>query len=141
MPLYEYKCEKCGDVFEKLQKFSDEPVAIHEKCGGAVHRLISTSALLFKGSGFYVNDYAKSGSPGSANGGKKEGDGSAGGKDKESAGSSKESTAGASSDSTKSDAAKSDSSKSTGSSEGSKDTSKPAPATAPATSSTSSDKK
>ena len=60
MPLYEYKCEKCGDVFEVRQKFSDEPLTVHEKCGGAVQRLISTSAFQFKGSGWYVTDYARS---------------------------------------------------------------------------------
>jgi|SRR5947207_14732732 len=59
MPLYEYKCNSCGDVFEIIQKFSDSPLSIHEKCGGAVERLISTSALQFKGSGWYVNDYGK----------------------------------------------------------------------------------
>jgi putative FmdB family regulatory protein len=61
MPIYEYRCEKCGKVFEKMQKFSDAPVTVHEDCGGAVERLISTSALMFKGSGFYITDYAKSG--------------------------------------------------------------------------------
>jgi putative FmdB family regulatory protein len=61
MPLYEYKCQSCGAVFEVRQKFSDEPVAVHKECGGAVERLISTSALRFKGSGFYVNDYARKG--------------------------------------------------------------------------------
>jgi putative FmdB family regulatory protein len=71
MPLYEYQCENCGDVFELIQKFSDEPLSVHEKCGGPVHRLISAPALQFKGSGWYVNDYAKGGS----NGGKKDGDG------------------------------------------------------------------
>lgn len=60
MPLYEYKCDQCGDVFELIQKFSDEPLTVHEKCGGPVHRLVSVSALQFKGSGWYVNDYAKS---------------------------------------------------------------------------------
>lgn len=64
MPLYEYKCDNCGDVFELIQRFSDEPLTVHEKCGGPVHRLISTSALMFKGSGFYVNDYAKAGKSG-----------------------------------------------------------------------------
>ena len=59
MPLYEYKCQSCGDVFEIIQKFSDEPLAVHETCGGKVDRLISTSALQFKGSGWYVNDYGK----------------------------------------------------------------------------------
>ena len=61
MPLYEYKCENCGEVFEVRQKFSDEPVTVHEKCGGKVHKLISTSALKFKGTGWYVTDYAKGG--------------------------------------------------------------------------------
>src|SRR6266436_4848892 len=59
MPLYEYKCHSCGDVFEIIQKFSDTPLAVHENCGGTVERLISTSALQFKGSGWYVNDYGK----------------------------------------------------------------------------------
>ena len=61
MPLYEYKCENCGEVFEVRQNFSDEPVAVHEKCGGRVNRLISTSAFNFKGSGWYATDYAKGG--------------------------------------------------------------------------------
>jgi putative FmdB family regulatory protein len=73
MPLYEYQCENCGDVFELIQKFSDTPLATHEKCGGPVHRLISRSALQFKGSGFYITDYAKGGST-AGNGGKKDGD-------------------------------------------------------------------
>src|SRR5580704_10023150 len=66
MPIYEYKCESCGKKFEVLQKFSDEPLLIHPECGGKVDKLISTSALQFKGSGWYVNDYAKgaTGKPG-----------------------------------------------------------------------------
>jgi putative FmdB family regulatory protein len=59
MPLYEYACEKCGERFEVMQKFSDAPLAMHEKCGGPVHRLISAPALQFKGSGWYITDYAK----------------------------------------------------------------------------------
>lgn len=60
MPLYEYHCDHCGKRFEVLQKFSDAPLAIHEECGGGpVEKLISTSALQFKGSGWYVNDYGK----------------------------------------------------------------------------------
>ena len=59
MPLYEYACDKCGDRFEVMQKFSDEPLTTHEKCGGSVHRLISAPALQFKGSGWYITDYAK----------------------------------------------------------------------------------
>jgi putative FmdB family regulatory protein len=59
MPLYEYKCQSCGEKFEIIQKFSDKPLEVHEKCGGGpVERLISTSALQFKGSGWYVTDYA-----------------------------------------------------------------------------------
>lgn len=61
MPLYEYKCDNCGEVFEVMQKFADEPVAVHQKCGGPVHRLMSSPALQFKGSGWYVNDYGKGG--------------------------------------------------------------------------------
>jgi putative FmdB family regulatory protein len=71
MPLYEYQCDKCGDVFEVMQKFVDEPLTVHEKCGGAVHRLISAPALQFKGSGWYVNDYAKGGNSAPPNGGSK----------------------------------------------------------------------
>ena len=62
MPLYEYKCDACGQVFEVKQSFSDSPLATHEGCGGAVERLISAPALQFKGSGWYITDYAKSGS-------------------------------------------------------------------------------
>ena len=68
MPLYEYKCENCGEQFEAMQKFADAPLTVHEKCGGSVHRLISAPALQFKGSGWYITDYAKSGSGSSANG-------------------------------------------------------------------------
>ena len=64
MPLYEYQCQKCSQVFEVIQRFSDEPLATHPDCGGTVERLISTSALVFKGSGFYITDYAKSGGGG-----------------------------------------------------------------------------
>jgi putative FmdB family regulatory protein len=62
MPLYEYKCNQCGSVFERIQKFSDEPLLTHDNCGGAVERLVSAPALQFKGSGWYITDYAKSGS-------------------------------------------------------------------------------
>ena len=61
MPIYEYLCESCGKKFEVIQKFSDEPLLVHPDCGGKVEKLISTSALQFKGSGWYVNDYAKGG--------------------------------------------------------------------------------
>jgi putative FmdB family regulatory protein len=61
MPIYEYKCENCGEVFEVRQKYSDEPVTVHEKCGGHVEKLISAPSFQFKGSGWYVNDYGKGG--------------------------------------------------------------------------------
>jgi putative FmdB family regulatory protein len=56
MPLYEYKCDNCGEKFEVMQKFSDSPLTIHEGCGGQVERLLSPPALQFKGSGWYVTD-------------------------------------------------------------------------------------
>ena len=66
MPMYEYQCAKCGVIFEKLQKFSDEPIAIHEDCGGAVEKLLSAPAFQFKGTGWYVTDYAKGSAAGPA---------------------------------------------------------------------------
>jgi len=66
MPLYEYKCHKCGKHFERIQKFSDSPVTEHEECGGEVERLISAPALQFKGTGWYVTDYARKGTSGSS---------------------------------------------------------------------------
>jgi putative FmdB family regulatory protein len=59
MPLYEYKCDRCGQVFEVIQRFSDEPLTAHEGCGGHVERLISAPSFQFKGSGFYITDYAR----------------------------------------------------------------------------------
>ncbi len=59
MPLYEYKCQSCGAVIEALQKFSDEPLKVHENCGGQLERLLSPPAFQFKGSGFYITDYAR----------------------------------------------------------------------------------
>ena len=61
MPLYEYKCQSCGEVFERIEKFSAAPLESHDGCGGKVERLISTSAFQFKGSGFYATDYARTG--------------------------------------------------------------------------------
>ncbi len=60
MPLYEYLCHKCGKRFDVLQKFSDAPLTVHEEDGGEVERLISAPAFHFKGTGWYVTDYAKS---------------------------------------------------------------------------------
>ncbi len=63
MPLYEYQCDACGRRFEKIQKFSDAPLDVCELCGkGPVHKLLSSPAIQFKGSGWYITDYAKKGS-------------------------------------------------------------------------------
>jgi putative FmdB family regulatory protein len=59
VPLYEYQCEKCQHRFEKIQKFSDPLVKKCPKCGGPVHQLLSAPAVQFKGSGWYVTDYAR----------------------------------------------------------------------------------
>jgi len=60
MPLYEYECEACGTRFEKIRKFSDPPLDVCEKCGkGPVKKLLSSPAIQFKGSGWYITDYAK----------------------------------------------------------------------------------
>ena len=62
MPIYEYRCLKCLNEFEAMQKFSDSPLKKCPTCGGAVKRLISRSSFQLKGSGWYVTDYAKKGS-------------------------------------------------------------------------------
>jgi putative FmdB family regulatory protein len=59
MPLYEYQCESCGRRFERIQKFSDPPVDACPFCSGAVKKLLSSPAIQFKGSGWYITDYAK----------------------------------------------------------------------------------
>src|SRR5579863_8835491 len=106
MPLYEYECEKCGHRFEKIQKFSDKMVKKCPECGGKVEQMISAPAVQFKGSGWYVTDYAnKSHAP---DGGGK--DSSKDGKSK-SEGSSKEG-------STKEDSAKESSAKESSAKEG-----------------------
>jgi putative FmdB family regulatory protein len=60
VPIYEYECECCKHRFEIMQKFSDRPVKKCEKCGGPVHKVLSAPGLVFKGSGWYVTDYANS---------------------------------------------------------------------------------
>lgn len=66
MPIYEYQCKKCHHRFERIQKFSDPHVKKCPECGGAVEQVISAPAVQFKGSGWYVTDYAKKSSTGSA---------------------------------------------------------------------------
>jgi|SRR5438034_4393818 len=59
MPLYEYQCEECDHRFEVIRKFSDPPLETCPKCGGAVRKLLSSPAIQFKGSGWYITDYAR----------------------------------------------------------------------------------
>jgi putative FmdB family regulatory protein len=62
VPLYEYECAACGERFEMIQKFSDDPPAACRLCGkGPVTRLLSSPAIQFKGTGWYITDYAKKG--------------------------------------------------------------------------------
>jgi putative FmdB family regulatory protein len=64
MPLYEYQCDACGFRFEVIQRFSDPPVESCQSCGGPVRKLLSSPAIQFKGSGWYVTDYARKGAKG-----------------------------------------------------------------------------
>ena len=62
MPLYEYQCDACGNRFEVIQKFSDPTVEVCRSCGkGPVQRLPSSPAIQFKGTGWYITDYAQKG--------------------------------------------------------------------------------
>jgi putative FmdB family regulatory protein len=58
MPIYEYECPNCGKHYEIIQKFSDEPLNRCPECGGHVHKLISRTSFVLKGTGWYVTDYA-----------------------------------------------------------------------------------
>jgi putative FmdB family regulatory protein len=61
VPIYEYRCTKCGHRFEAIQKVSDAHISKCEKCKGKAERLISSPAIQFKGSGWYITDYARKG--------------------------------------------------------------------------------
>ncbi len=63
MPLYEYKCQKCALVFEVIQKISEPPLTECPECGGRLKKVITAPAIQFKGSGFYITDYAKKKKP------------------------------------------------------------------------------
>jgi len=75
MPLYEYECKKCGHRFERIQRFSDPMVKKCPECGGKVEQMISAPAVQFKGSGWYVTDYAKKTSGASKSESKSDSDG------------------------------------------------------------------
>ena len=77
MPLYEYECEVCGKRFERIHKFSDPPIAVCVHCGKSpVRKLFSSPAIQFKGSGFYITDYAKKSSSEAGGKSSTEGEGS-----------------------------------------------------------------
>jgi len=65
VPIYEYKCTKCGEVFEAFQKITDEPLTRCKFCQAKVEKLISQSSFQLKGSGWYLTDYARGSSSGS----------------------------------------------------------------------------
>lgn len=87
MPIYEYQCQKCGARSEELQGINASPLETCEECGGELRKLISAPAFQFKGTGWYVTDYARKGSAekeggGKESGGKESGGKESGGKDK-----------------------------------------------------------
>lgn len=88
MPIYEYQCKKCGHKFERIQRFSDPLVKKCPECGGKVEQVLSAPAVQFKGSGWYVTDYAKRQAGGSAKADSSDGKGDSakesGSKDKDS---------------------------------------------------------
>jgi putative FmdB family regulatory protein len=59
LPTYGYECSSCKEQFEVIQKITEEALKVHEGCGGALKRLVFPVGIAFKGSGFYVNDYAR----------------------------------------------------------------------------------
>jgi len=79
MPLYEYQCDKCAHRFEVIQKYSDAHIDTCPKCAGAVHKLFSSPAIQFKGSGWYITDYARAGKSDSNAGGAAKSEASPGG--------------------------------------------------------------
>jgi len=108
VPLYEYECDACGRRFEVIQKFSDVPVEVCRECGkGPVHRLLSSPAIQFKGSGWYITDYAKKGAADSSTPAGKTGASKS--DSAKSEGANADSSASAKSDSTSSDSGKSSS--------------------------------
>ena len=60
MPSYKYRCSGCDDVFEIVQKITEVPLSVCEKCGESIQRLIQSVGIIFNGPGFYVNDYRNS---------------------------------------------------------------------------------
>jgi putative FmdB family regulatory protein len=69
VPLYEYECVQCG-CFERIRKFSDPPLTACPTCGQEIQKLLSSPAIQFKGSGWYITDYARKGDGGKSDGAK-----------------------------------------------------------------------
>ena len=65
MPTYQYVCTECGGSLERVQKFTDDPLTVHDECGGRLRKVFSPVGIVFKGSGFYRTDSRGSGAPGS----------------------------------------------------------------------------
>ena len=59
MPTYQYVCTECGDQVEAVQKFTDDPLTVHDTCGGRLRKVFSPVGIVFKGSGFYRTDSRK----------------------------------------------------------------------------------
>lgn len=89
MPLFEYKCRKCGHRFEKIEKYTASAVKTCPKCGAKAERQLAAPAIQFKGSGWYVTDYAGKGSSAASSEGSGDNDS---GKSKEKSGESKSSS-------------------------------------------------
>jgi putative FmdB family regulatory protein len=109
VPTYQYVCTECGGQLETVQKFTDEPLTVHEDCGGRLRKVFSPVGIVFKGSGFYRTDSRGSGSSGAST--------SSSSSSKE--GGSKESASSSSADSSSSAAKSGDSSSSSPSTAGS----------------------
>ena len=71
MPTYEYACRECGQHLEVVQSFRDDPLSVCPSCRGRLRKVYGAAGIIFKGSGYYVNDSRKSGAKGADNGAKK----------------------------------------------------------------------
>ena len=95
MPTYQYVCTECGGQLEAVQKFTDEPLTVHDDCGGRLRKVFSAAAIVFKGSGFYRNDSrgsgSSNGSSSSPSGGKESGGKESSGKESSAASASSDS--------------------------------------------------
>jgi len=130
MPLYEYECKKCHHRFERIQKYSDPHVKKCPDCGGAVEQVVSAPAVQFKGSGWYVTDYAKkstgSGSS-SSNGDSRAGDSGSNQNEKKESKSESSKSESSRSESSRSESSRSESSRSESSGSESSSKSDPSP--------------